>query len=303
MQLSETFYRETQTARQMVQNQSTKFLVPTRLRYPIGSSAPPRLGFNIANRALTRDRMARASADSALDARVRGQEIQTAVNLQNEQTQEWNRKICGILTASTGFQLPPEPADWWKWWTDYNLVAETAKEYQYIRYSEVAAETLQMAQIVPIQPHDGCLVAGTPVWTDRGAVAVETVQVGDLVLAKDAKTGELAYQPVLRTTIRNAQPVLKVTTPKGQLCGTYGHTFWISGQGWTKLRDVKPGQQFHAIDGPVEILRLEEAAKEKVYNMIVANVHTYFTGPELILSYDVTIAEPVDAIIPGYIKP
>ena len=47
-----------------------------------------------------------------------------------------------------------------------------------------------------------CLAAGTPVRTDRGLTAIEEVRVGDRVLSQDVETGELAYKPVLQTTVR-----------------------------------------------------------------------------------------------------
>ncbi|MEZ6104079.1 MAG: hypothetical protein R3E01_34495 [Pirellulaceae bacterium] len=44
--------------------------------------------------------------------------------------------------------------------------------------------------------HMDCLAAGTTVWTDRGPLAIEKVESGDLVLSQHPETGELAYKPV-----------------------------------------------------------------------------------------------------------
>ncbi|MCA9073091.1 MAG: hypothetical protein KDA84_29415, partial [Planctomycetaceae bacterium] len=151
-------------------------------------------------------------------------------------------------------------------------------------------------------PPRECLVAGTAIWTDRGPMPVEEVQVVDVVLAKHPETGELDYHPVLRTTVRKAEPVMKVTTDKGFLRATGGHTFWISGQGWTKLRDVKVGQRFHSANGPVEVKGLETDGTEETFNLLVANVHTYFAGPDFVLSHDVTVARPVDVLVPGFVQ-
>src|SRR4029079_19284193 len=95
-------------------------------------------------------------------------------------------------------------------------------------------------QLTPVSSSQTeCLVAGTQIWTDRGLLPIETVQVGDLVLSRHPESGELAYQPVLKTSVREPEPVFKVTTEQGDIRATGGHVFWISGQGWTKLRDVR----------------------------------------------------------------
>ena len=46
--------------------------------------------------------------------------------------------------------------------------------------------------------------------TDVGPVAVEKIKVGDRVLSQDAETGELAYKPVLHTTVRTNAELVKL---------------------------------------------------------------------------------------------
>jgi len=144
-----------------------------------------------------------------------------------------------------------------------------------------------------------CLSAGTPIWTDRGPIAVETVQVGDLVLSKDSESGELAYKPVLHTTVRPARQLLQVRAGKTVFNATGGHVFWISGHGWLKIRDVKPGMRFHGAAGPTVLDSLEEGSNEPTYNLVVADFHTYFVGQSMLLSHDPTFAQPTDVRVPG----
>ena len=303
--LLEQFTRETQTAHQVIDKTRSNYVVAVGQRRftPRGNSQDDQA------------RLARANLNSTLDARIRAAETQRAVDAENRQTEAWNSRVCEVLASATGNRLPAEPATWWRWWSDYNQMDEGEKETQYRRYEErYVAEvsvrnptrqaTKQSLQNPPSSSSTRrpceCLVAGTPIWTDRGPVPVEAVEIGDLVLAKDPQTGELSYEPVQRTTVRDAEPVMKVVTSFGSIRATGGHTFWISGQGWTKLRDVIPGQQFHGVSGPVEIHSLEDDGEEKTYNLLIPEVHTYFTGEELIMSHDVTVAEPVDPVIPGY---
>jgi hypothetical protein len=225
---------------------------------------------------------------------------------------KWNERICAVLREGTGIKQPDDARQWWKWWNDYNQIEEEKKETQTRRYYEQRTEDVAVADPiqtsspdVPVRPapppRQGreCLVADTPIWTDRGFVAVEKVQIGDLVLSQNPATGKLSYRPALRTTIREAEPIMQVTTAAGTIRATGGHTFWVSGRGWSKLRLVKPGETFHSADGLIEILSLKPAGKAKTYNLIVADDHTYFVGQSRILSHDVTFAEPVDTVVPG----
>ena len=69
-------------------------------------------------------------------------------------------------------------------------------------------------------------------------MAIEKIQIGDRVLAQDADTGELAYKPVLGTTIRPPADLIAMTTSKGLLRSTRGHAFWIDGKGWQMAKAI-----------------------------------------------------------------
>jgi hypothetical protein len=219
------------------------------------------------------------------------------VDAHNAATDQLNDRVCAALSAATGIDLPAQPNRWWQWWQDYNDLYpadEKPIESTYRREEEDS-----VAMVVTARQSSSCLAAGTTVWTDRGPVPIETVQVGDLALAKHPETGELAYKPVLRTTVRPSGALLNVTVGGESFLATGGHTFWVSGQGWLKIRDVEPGMQFHGATEPAALERLEPAAGEPVYNVVVADFHTYFVGASMILSHDPTFAEPTDTLVPG----
>jgi hypothetical protein len=200
-----------------------------------------------------------------------------------------------VLADATGLKLPAEPEPWWEWWRDYNQLSQSSKRQQY--ESDYTNETTYT--VVEAQPMGECLVAGTPVWTDRGAVSVEQIKVGDLVLSKHSDSGELSYQAVLHTTVRDPEPVFKATLESGEIRGTGGHNFWVSGRGWTRLRDIKANDRIHGVKKPAAVREVVEQGNEKTYNLVVANFHTYFVGQDLILSHDLTFARPTDATVPG----
>ncbi len=146
-----------------------------------------------------------------------------------------------------------------------------------------------------------CLKAGTPVWTSGGRVAVEQVKTGDLVLSQDVESGELAYKPVLRSTIRPASDLVVIDVGNETIQASGGHPFWVSGEGWVKARQLEPGMQLHGFDGTSTISDVRTGGKEKTYNLIVADFHTYFIGKNKVLNHDNTVRATTDALVPGLI--
>ena len=61
---------------------------------------------------------------------------------------------------------------------------------------------------------------------------------------------------------------------------TLEHPFWVEGRGWTAVKDLQPGALLRGHDGqlwPVEtVTPTTELAT--VYNLRVADYHTYFVG-------------------------
>jgi hypothetical protein len=206
-----------------------------------------------------------------------------------------------LLAYTTGASLPAEADSWWTWWYEYNEVYQTGDKPVREAYlqSEVAIPDTTVTTGGGGQRYE-CLVAGTKVRTLDGPVAIERIQVGDQVLSQNPHTGELAYKPVLRTTIRPAGPLLKLTTSRETIRTSGGHPFWVSGRGWVKARDLKAGMALHATNNVVHLRSVESAEAERTYNLIVADFHTYFVGDDLILSHDNTVREVTNSVVPGF---
>jgi hypothetical protein len=145
-----------------------------------------------------------------------------------------------------------------------------------------------------------CLVAGTPVCTERGLQPVEQIQPGDLVLAQHPLTGELAYKPVLKSTVRPKVEVLSLKVGDETIRATGGHPFWVLGQGWVRTRMLEPGMRLFSVHGsaPVEAV-VDEGQAEPTYNLIVADSHSYFVSQAMILSHDNTLRQPTLGPTPG----
>jgi hypothetical protein len=120
------------------------------------------------------------------------------------------------------------------------------------------------------------------------------------VLAKHVTTGEIAYKPVVHTTVRKPVPVRKFVVAGTSVVASEGHHFWVSGTGWSKTRDMKAGLPIHTATGMARVDSAENLVDiAPVYNLVVADFHTYFIGTAMVLSHDVLAPSPTNVKVPG----
>lgn len=220
-----------------------------------------------------------------------------------------NTLVCEVLAAATGEQFESTPENWWKWWNDYNEVYTEGEKptLRMDRRQEVVVEGYRptprpmgtLARGLGRLLQKECLAAGTPVWTDRGPVAIEQIQVGDTVLAQHADTGELAFKPVLRTTSRVPKKMVEIATENETIEASGGHRFWVTGNGWDRARVLQAGCRLFGLLESEEVRSVRVVDPKPTYNLIVADFHTYFVGKARILSHDNTIPAATGAVVPG----
>jgi len=243
------------------------------------------------------------------DAQEKFVEREQQVAQQNAVTAEVNQRISDLLATATGIDLLPNPITWWNWWNDFNEVyvpIEGAKE-EVDRYEHEEIDVYDETRIPtgitgggsPGAPSGDCLAPGTIVWTSLGAKEIDRLQVGDLLLAKDPETGEIAYKPVLRTTVRPASDLIRVRAGGYDSSASGGHRFWGSGKGWVRARDLEAGMELHGVRGTTPIESVERTGYSQTYNAIVEDFSSYFVGPCQVLTHDNTVHERTDATVPG----
>ena len=255
-------------------------------------------------------RIARVGGDRRESAARAASQVQTtavmreaAALAQNRFTQQLNDRIAWVLKMVTGEQLPAVPADWWAWWNNQNEVEQQGEKT--LAYVQQQTSVAVVDRVVTGGGSTGgqtsheCLVAGTPIWTISGPRAVEKIRVGDMVLAQDAESGELAYKPVLRSTVRPTGKIVKFVAGGETFQTSGGHVFWVSGQGWRKSSQLQSGMVLHSIQGPVRVSTVEPGEDAETYNLIVADFNTYFVGDSKILSHDFTQRQATRTIVPG----
>jgi hypothetical protein len=200
------------------------------------------------------------------------------------------------LQIATGNELSADPQKWWNWWFDYSEIYRPA----------VNPVTQTVRNYVP-RPlrirYMSCFVAGTQVSTSTGPMPIEQVQIGEFVLAQDIETGELAYKPVIGTTVRPPSPLVAISAGGETIRATRGHPFWISGIGWQMAKVLKAGQMLHTPRGPLPIDSIGEDDPATCYNLVVADFGTYFITDRHVLVHDNNLRQVTTATVPGLIDP
>jgi hypothetical protein len=139
-----------------------------------------------------------------------------------------------------------------------------------------------------------CFAAGTPVQTERGDRAIESIRVGDRVWARDVTTGAIALRSVVNTyrTARVAVVDLELSVglvTSEHLAVTRSHLFWVEGPGWVRA-EALAAQPLWSTEGATTA-RLDAdlpGASEPttVYNLEVSEFHSYFVGHSHVLVHN-----------------
>jgi hypothetical protein len=238
---------------------------------------------------------------------------------QNRKLLDFNDSIYRILDNTVGKVAAHEPAAWWDWWHNYNVMSIGKKpvyvdnyynpvDVAYVPYMPADIpdipvtvpldSTPQLGQTVSRPRCDGCFARGTKVWTSSGQTPIENVQIGDRVLSQSPLSGELTFKPVLDTTL-GRQPFFAIDAAGERLVATGGHMFWVSGTGWRLARELKVGDRLHTVSGWSEIQSIEPVDAGETHNLVVAEFDTYFVGNSRVLTHDITIPQMVTGAVPG----
>lgn len=126
-----------------------------------------------------------------------------------------------------------------------------------------------------------CFAAGTPVLTPAGSKAIEQLQPGDLVYARDENNPDGELQPkVVEKLHRNESAILEVYVQDQVIRTTAAHPFYVKNKGWTPAAELQAHDELSTSGGDwIQVDGIERtSATEQVYNLQVADHHTYFVG-------------------------
>lgn len=225
-----------------------------------------------------------AIVEAALDISYRvGRTVTPVVNL-------GLRVLCLYNTIASGIELVDQPSFMHLLNFGYNAAScEASGEF---------AETPEEPAPPEEEPPSGggaeegiscplCFAAGTPVHTDRGDVPIEKIQVGDEVIARNSKTGDLEKEPVTALVPKHQGKLLdiRVEGEHDPLRPSKGHPFWtrrgdsVAGQ-WIEAESLRLGDLLETADGNWRRITgiTPVANEETVYNFTVDKDHDYFVG-------------------------
>jgi hypothetical protein len=136
---------------------------------------------------------------------------------------------------------------------------------------------------VPTTPNKptGCFIAGTDILTPDGMKDIETVQVGDLVMADDPSTpGDVQERRVTQIFQHEVSTLIDLTIDGEVITTTEEHPFWVPDLGWVKAKDLQEGTTLQTDDGAiVDIDHIEKRnGNFTVYNFEVEGFHSYFVS-------------------------
>jgi len=126
-----------------------------------------------------------------------------------------------------------------------------------------------------------CFAAGTPLLTPEGEKPIEQFKPGDWVLSAPEGDPEAPPEPrQVEEVFTNLLPLLNVRVGGKLIQTTSEHPFYVRGKGWAAAKDLQTGDLLRSHDG--QWVAVESATEGEelapVYNLRVAEHHTYFVG-------------------------
>lgn len=134
-----------------------------------------------------------------------------------------------------------------------------------------------------------CFTEDTLIATDIGKKKIAEIQIGDLVLAKNEETGDIAYKPVEYVFSKPTDELYIIKAGGTTIKTTDNHPFWIKERGWVIAKDLAIGDELETSSSqliPIENISIERQTTT-VYNFTVADYHTYFSTELEIFTHNV----------------
>ena len=234
------------------------------------------------------------------------EKVNAAIRRSNEPTVE-------AIKAVTGQDYGNDPLAWSKWWTDQEgyafAITQTSDKPTILQDVSLAYTPQTIPQVVggTVSIRHSCFAGGTPVRTIDGERPIESIRAGDLVLVQDTNSGALAYQAVVTAYHNPPSPTLRVGLEGADAVVATGiHRFWKAGKGWTMARDLKAGDLVRTLGGVATVSSVEDDRTQPVFNLEVAEGHSFLVGKLGALVHDNSLVEasvnPFDAPAPAVAK-
>ncbi len=208
----------------------------------------------------------------------------------------FNAQLILSLKNISGIDREGNWESWKRWW-----VEEQGYAYDPQLFRTPPDDTINQPKPTYFTSlHLSCFAMGTLVRTSSGLRPIESIRVGDQVLAQDTRTGSLSFEPVVAALRNPPDAMVRVELAGETLAATGIHRFWKAGHGWVMARDLKPGDPVRVLGGIVPVRSVTPLPSQPVFNLEVANSQSYFVGRQGVLVHDnsevIPITQPFDAV-------
>jgi hypothetical protein len=160
--------------------------------------------------------------------------------------------------------------------------AEAALQ-QVLRTSKNPNDVALAQQLLQDLSSRSCFAAGTPLLTPTGAKRVEAFQPGDVILSRSEHDPEGPLEAkVVEAVYVGTAAVLELRVGGRVIRTTAEHPFYVRGQGWVPAGRLQEGDELASPDGRwTAVQEVSDICDvTTVYNLRVADYHTYFVGCE-----------------------
>jgi len=133
-----------------------------------------------------------------------------------------------------------------------------------------------------------CFKAGTQILAKEGLKPIEQIVVGDSVYSYNIEKSTIELSKVVKSFERKTQVIYELTTDNQKIYVTAEHPFYVIGNGWIKVKDLKAGAVLKTKNGSIEHITSSVLEKhpETVYNIEVERNHNYFVTNSNILVHN-----------------
>ncbi|WP_175517936.1 polymorphic toxin-type HINT domain-containing protein [Thiothrix caldifontis] len=146
----------------------------------------------------------------------------------------------------------------------------------------------------------------TLVATPEGYREISSLKEGDLVYARDEKTGEVAAKPVSHVFVEAHDSdvrLLTVASVSGETVITTSdeHPFFVEGKGWIRADELQTGDQLVSLKGDRLTLKGSERLDSAIemYNLEVADFHTYAVSDQELWVHNTCVLKDTTRFING----
>jgi hypothetical protein len=126
-----------------------------------------------------------------------------------------------------------------------------------------------------------CFAAGTPLLTPSGSKVIDEFVRGDMVLSRDEHdiNGVVTAKIVEEVFVGTAK-IVEIHIGEHVIRTTSQHPFWIQSKGWLPAHELVAGDRLVGHDNQEVVVEkvVDPDQWATVYNLRVADFHTYFVG-------------------------